>query len=219
VEIRHMTSANPEFITLMDSYLHHGAIEAELVKKMKDWEGKDWFLAIENDRVIGFCAAVLHPDLALLESLWVHPDRRREGVGRELFNACLAHYPTWRMQGYCSQSSRRLYLLNGFEAVDHWFRNDQEWWLMRRDTAEMPADRGFSALQYPLSAGAAGPTRSPSDQTPNARRSRMELSDDDLKLIINGLITMEEDYGYKECGELAKRVTAELERRESEESR
>lgn len=46
----------------------------------------------------------------------------------------------------------------------------------------------------------------------------MELSDDDLKLIINGLITMEEDYGYKECGELAKRVTAELERRESEES-
>ena len=43
------------------------------------------FVACENESALGFAVIDLRGDLASLEHLWVRPERKRTGIGREAF--------------------------------------------------------------------------------------------------------------------------------------
>lgn len=129
-----LSGQHPEFAHLMRPYLYHGAIEAELDGKVEDKPGKIWCIAVTaDDRAIGFCGAIERDDETHFETFWVQPGRRRQGVGRRLFEFRLAWLTGLRpIRAWCSTSSRPLYLAHGFLEVDQGVHDGHDWWEMYR---------------------------------------------------------------------------------------
>ena len=60
-----------------------------------DQPGEGFFVARANGAIVGICGLNIDPfardpSVGRLRHLYVHPDRRGEGVGRRLVDACLA---------------------------------------------------------------------------------------------------------------------------------
>ena len=69
----------------MGPYLSRREIVAELGFPVWDEDGKTWFVAVDNGRVVGFCARVDDAPGHVFKSAYVLPHCRRHGIYRELF--------------------------------------------------------------------------------------------------------------------------------------
>lgn len=89
--------------------------------------------AVENGKMIGFVAGDPRPSekLGWIATIGVLPEKRGQGVGQALLDACERHMLLPRIRLSVRQSNHEaihMYEKNGYRAVDHWLRyyNDGE---------------------------------------------------------------------------------------------
>lgn len=88
MEIRVITNRNPGFYTLMGPFLARRNIENEIGYRIYDDDDKEWFVALQDDRVVGFCYRQRRSEgRYLIGSCYVVEAYRNQGVFRSLFDA------------------------------------------------------------------------------------------------------------------------------------
>jgi GNAT superfamily N-acetyltransferase len=75
-----------------------------------------WYLAYENDLLIGFCAAINKGSHTSFGHDYVVPDFRNRGVYRSLFESRLKDFPG-KIKAVCTKKSINTFLLHGFSIV------------------------------------------------------------------------------------------------------
>lgn len=116
-----ITNKDPRFYPLLGPFLASRSVYRELRLLLWNDDNKQWWLAVDgDDRVLGFCAAVVRGAVATLCSAYVIPKKRRQGVYRDLFAARL-HYlrgcGVRTVRATCTELSRPHLLAEGFSAV------------------------------------------------------------------------------------------------------
>lgn len=142
ITISHALNTDPDFYRLMGRHLGHSPASVELDTEVYDRPGKQWWLALRyrwwwpRPQVVGFCGLALDsisaPSTAKFENFWVHPEHRRRGIGRQLFDARLNfcyEYPHCRLTiiGYAADASLPLYRKAGFEVLHDGWSNGLRW--------------------------------------------------------------------------------------------
>lgn len=102
--------------------------------------------AVRGWKMIGFIAADPHPpeDFAWIATLAVHPQFRRQGVGRRLLLACEARLNVARVRLTVRQSNHpamRLYESAGYRIVDSipgYYRDGEAAWVMEKEMGDGP---------------------------------------------------------------------------------
>lgn len=89
-----------------------------------DFDPRFWYLALEDDRILGFSLCFKYPESIWLQALGTRPEHRHRGLGRALLNTTLQKA---RANGYSSVAltvssrnladARRLYEATGFVEV------------------------------------------------------------------------------------------------------
>lgn len=89
--------------------------------------------AVENGKMVGFVAGDPRPSekLSWIATIGVLPEKRGQGIGQALLEACERQMSQPRIRLSVRQSNRaaiRMYERSGYRAVDHWLRyyNDGE---------------------------------------------------------------------------------------------
>lgn len=85
-----MTRESRGFYALLGPFLARRDIAKELGGPIWDDDGTQWFVALREGVVLGFCALHQRGERAGLRSSYVLPEHRRSGVYRQLFEARLA---------------------------------------------------------------------------------------------------------------------------------
>jgi GNAT superfamily N-acetyltransferase len=118
-EIRTLTNADPDFYPLMGPFLSRRDIVNALSGPVWDDDGKVWLVAVEGDRVVGFCAYRVAAKVTLFCSAYVHPDRRGAGIYDALFRERLAQAGNLRprMRATVSAYAAGTFRRYGFTAV------------------------------------------------------------------------------------------------------
>jgi len=85
LEIRRMTNRDDVFYQLMGPYLARREVEKEIGFPIYDEDGKEWFVAIDDGAVVGFC----YRFKGHIGSCYVVEERRRQGLFRQLLKAAM----------------------------------------------------------------------------------------------------------------------------------
>lgn len=90
MQIVSMTNQDQRFYSIMGPFLARREIEKEIGYKIYDDDGKNWFVAIENSKVIGFCYRLEKPKGTFrIGSCYTIPERRGEGVFAKLLDEAM----------------------------------------------------------------------------------------------------------------------------------
>ncbi len=87
VRVVTLTNADPEFYPLLGPFFAQRSVIAELGAPPYDDPGKLWFIALEDDQVVGFAGVRFdgkNDKQAVFCSDYVVPERRRQGIHRQL---------------------------------------------------------------------------------------------------------------------------------------
>jgi GNAT superfamily N-acetyltransferase len=87
IEIDSIDNTSAAFYNLIGPFLARRSIEKEVGGRMYDDDGKTWFLATINAKVVGFCAGIPRRQDVHFVSAYVLPDYRGKGVYRKLCDA------------------------------------------------------------------------------------------------------------------------------------
>lgn len=119
VHTRRLTREDPEFYQLLGPFLSRREIVRELGYPVWDDDGKVWYVAQEDGRVVGFAALRRDNGKTILTSAYVVPERRRQGIYRLLFDARLreALAPGTVIEAVVTPQATGMFEQRGFERV------------------------------------------------------------------------------------------------------
>lgn len=126
-----MSQDSERFWELMGRFFADRCIRKELGMAMSSDERYTWFVAIEGETVLGFCAAVNTPAGVEFKHRWVQPSRRGQGIGRALFDARLEFAKDRPIKAIVVPSVQSLFERRGFVKV----RQQGRYPVMKRDGA------------------------------------------------------------------------------------
>jgi len=87
MKIIRRTNRDEGFYTLLGPFLARRDVEREIGYKIYDDDGKVWLIAMENEKIIGFCYLWEKPNRYQVGSCYVLEGRRQKGVFRKLLSA------------------------------------------------------------------------------------------------------------------------------------
>ena len=88
MKIAEYTDRPAEFWALMGPFFAQRKYRREMPYLVDD-EGYVWFLALDEDTLMGFAAVHTMKDHAIVSGLYVREDRRGNGIAKKLIAACL----------------------------------------------------------------------------------------------------------------------------------
>lgn len=115
--LRKLTNRDRSFYPTLGPYLARRAIVKELGGRLWDDDTKTWYVALNGRHVAGFCAARDDSSRVVLQSAYVLPDYRRQGVYRRLFNARMADFADRTCRAVATEASLPVLLAAGFTPV------------------------------------------------------------------------------------------------------
>lgn len=111
MEIVSMTNADPKFYARLGPFLARREVEKEIGYKIYDDDDKVWFIALEGERVLGFCYLARKTEAHYqIGSCYVVEAARREGIFRQLFTEA-----TRNIKGAVSLTTRNQALIGMLE--------------------------------------------------------------------------------------------------------
>lgn len=124
MKIKQFNQNNDDFWKLIGPFLVSSHVRKELGMAISSDESYFWFLAIENDECIGFCAArkINSATYFTGEGLefrhrYVMPGRRGEGIGRKLMQTRLKFAAGFNVKATVTPLSQATYEKHGFKKV------------------------------------------------------------------------------------------------------
>jgi len=111
-----ITNENKEFYQLIGPFLGRREIEKEIGFQIYNKDGKVWFLAKKNDKVVGFCASEYRKNHSWFCSDYVISKYRNNGIYSALFNLRL-HNTDGICKASCTNDSLHQFLKSGFSEV------------------------------------------------------------------------------------------------------
>lgn len=115
--IKTMTQDSEGFWQLMGRFFADRCVRRELGMAMSSDESYTWFVAIDGDTVLGFCAAVATRAGIEFKHRWVLPSHRGQGIGRALFEARLDFAGDRPIKAVAVPSVQALFERHGFTKV------------------------------------------------------------------------------------------------------
>lgn len=113
LRIRLMTNRQGGFYELLGPILSRREVVKELGGPIWDDDGKTWSIAISQSKIVG-CVGVL---AGKVQSLYVVPDRRREGIATRLLEKALATASAEKFTTTATPLSVPAFAAQGFVAV------------------------------------------------------------------------------------------------------
>ena len=90
MEIIQLTNQDERFYPLLGPFLARREVEKEIGYRIYDDDGKVWFVALEDGRVIGFCYRLEKPKGTFqIGSCYTVPEHRGKGVFQKLLDEAL----------------------------------------------------------------------------------------------------------------------------------
>ncbi len=80
-------------------------------------KNKVFFLYIEYDTLLGFCAAKQKPNNVSFCNFYVYKDHRKKGVGTALFEYRLKKYKNKYIKATATKHSKNFYIRNNFKII------------------------------------------------------------------------------------------------------
>ena len=115
--INRITNTDKEFYKIMGPFISRREIVKELGYNIWDDDNKNWFVAIKNDKVCGFVAAIARNNSIIFCNDYVLPQYRKQGIYEALFAARLYNYKNNIITATVTNASLGCYLANGFSVV------------------------------------------------------------------------------------------------------
>jgi GNAT superfamily N-acetyltransferase len=113
-----MTNQDNLFYETMGPYLSRREICKELGYSVWDDDTKVWFIALVDDQVAGFGAALSSKSIVRFCSDYVLPKYRGLGVYEAIFDERLKEFDSTFITATVTDASLPIYLSNGFKETD-----------------------------------------------------------------------------------------------------
>ncbi len=115
IEIDSIDNTSAAFYDLIGPFLARRSIEKEVGGRMYDDDGKTWFIATINAKIVGFCAGIPRGKEVHFVSAYVLPDYRGKSVYRTLCTARDAFFAGKPARVTCKASNAAFLRSLGFK--------------------------------------------------------------------------------------------------------
>jgi GNAT superfamily N-acetyltransferase len=106
-----------DFYQMIGPFLARRFIDNELGGRIYNDDGMEWFIALEENDVIGFCCVKPKKNSVRFCHAYVIEEYRKKGIYKKLFNARFCAYMGCQISATCNDKSLKMFLDHGFKIM------------------------------------------------------------------------------------------------------
>ena len=114
MKIIKINNGDEKFYQLIGKFLANRQVEKEIGYKIYDDDLKDWFFAVKNEELCGFCYRWKKPNHFQIGSCYVVESERNKGLMKKLINSVVGQ-TEGIIKITCKETMMDLLLLEGFK--------------------------------------------------------------------------------------------------------